>query len=180
MSVGRGWAQIEADLRAELAAIGVTHVSTYEKYGWMRAEVSPWTPQAQAICDRAEERSATVCEVCGVSPAERHRRPNGWIKTLCGRHASSPLVRYRPGWQQRVDQLVDELAEVDPGARVQMVSASRLGPQAVFTTTTDAGRDAVFAALNELRSTCGGCGRVQENETEWRAEFWCAACKKRK
>lgn len=26
MSVGRGWAQIEADLRAELAAIGVTQV----------------------------------------------------------------------------------------------------------------------------------------------------------
>ncbi|MGV7586372.1 hypothetical protein PJI74_01390 [Mycobacterium kansasii] len=83
MSVGRGWAAIEADLRSELAAIGVTRVSTYQKYGWLRADCSPWSPEAQAVCDRAEARSRNVCEVCGASPAERRRLRGGWIKTLC-------------------------------------------------------------------------------------------------
>lgn len=83
MSVGRGWAQIEADLRAELAAIGVTDVSTHQKCGWLKVEASPWSPEAQEICDRAEARSRNVCEVCGEQPAERHRLPNGWIKTMC-------------------------------------------------------------------------------------------------
>ncbi|SHX68728.1 Uncharacterised protein [Mycobacteroides abscessus subsp. abscessus] len=83
MAVGRGWADIEADLRRELAAIGVETVSTYQKYGWLHAETSPWSPEAQAICDSAETRSKSTCEDCGEQPAERHRLPSGWIKTLC-------------------------------------------------------------------------------------------------
>lgn len=83
MSVGQGWAQIEADLRAELAGIGVTDVPTHQKCGWLKVEASPWSPEAQEICDRAEARSETTCENCGASPAERHRLGTGWIKTLC-------------------------------------------------------------------------------------------------
>ncbi|SHR99594.1 Uncharacterised protein [Mycobacteroides abscessus subsp. abscessus] len=83
MSVGRGWAQIEADLRAELAAIGVHEVRMYQKCGWLKVEVSPWSPAVQAICARAEARSRNVCEDCGASPAERNRLPSGWIQTLC-------------------------------------------------------------------------------------------------
>lgn len=97
MTVGRGWAQIEVDLRSELAAIGVTQVSTYEKYGWLRCECSPWSEAAQEICDRAKARSENICEVCGASPAERHRLPSGWIKTMCARHREGPLVRHRRG-----------------------------------------------------------------------------------
>ncbi|SIF23692.1 hypothetical protein [Mycobacteroides abscessus] len=83
MAVGRGWAQIEAALRAELAAIGVTDVSTHQKCGWLKVEASPWSPEAREICDRAGARSRNVCEDCGASPAERRRLPTGWIKTLC-------------------------------------------------------------------------------------------------
>lgn len=97
MSVGRGWAQIEADLRRELAAIGVETVSTYQKYGWLRADPTPWSEAAQEICDRAKARSENICEVCGTSPAERHRLPTGWIQTMCARHREGPMVRHRLG-----------------------------------------------------------------------------------
>lgn len=81
MSIGRGWSAIEADLRRELAALGITLVSVYEKYGTLRCNATPWTEQVQAACDRAEELSTTVCENCGRPGKLRSERP--WIKTLC-------------------------------------------------------------------------------------------------
>ncbi|MFV8137393.1 hypothetical protein ACNQR7_07465 [Mycolicibacterium senegalense] len=175
MSVGRGWAQIEADLRAELAAIGVTDVSTHQKCGWLKVEASPWSPAAREICDRAEDRSKSVCQVCGASPAERHRRANGWIQTLCARHAAGPIVRYRPGWQERVDRLVDELAEVDPGAELVMVDPTILGPKGHWQGASAAGRELIMDALRELAHICGRCGRVEAERIDW-----CDACEARR
>ncbi|MDO3110431.1 hypothetical protein [Mycobacteroides abscessus] len=172
MSVGRGWAAIETDLRRELAAIGVTRVSTYQKCGWLRCEISPWSPEAQAICDRAKTRSETTCEVCGATPAERHRVGTGWIKTMCSRHAAGPIVRHRPGWQQRVDQLVDELAVVDPGADLVMIDPTILGPKGHWQGASAAGRELIMTALEELARTCGRCGRMSDERQDW-----CDECK---
>ncbi|NOQ58473.1 hypothetical protein [Mycolicibacterium fortuitum] len=175
MSVGRGWATIEADLRAELAAIGVEKASVYEKYGWLRADPTPWSEAAQAICDRAEERSETTCEVCGARPAERNRLPSGWIKTLCAWHRTGPIVRYRPGWQARVDRLVTELAGVEPTATVTIVEPTTLGPKGTFHTETEAGRELIWAALEELARTCGRCGCVGAERIDW-----CETCASRR
>lgn len=161
MSVGRGWAGIEAVLHAELAAIGVHEVSTYQKYGWLHCDVSPWSPEAQLICDRVKTRSETTCEICGAQPAERHRRGDGWIVTMCARHATGPIVRYRPGWQARVDRLVDELAAIDPTAEVIMVDPTLLGPKGHWEGASEAGRALIMAALEELAHICGRCGRVR-------------------
>lgn len=172
MSVGRGWASIEADLHAELASIGVTDISMYQKCGWLKVDYTPWSEAAQAICDHAEERSETTCEVCGVTPAGRHRRANGWIQTLCARHAAGPIVRYRPGWQSRVDQLVDELAVADPDAELVMVDPTLLGPKGHWQGASETGRELIMAALRGLARTCGRCGRVEEERIDY-----CAECK---
>lgn len=128
----------------------------------------------QAICARAEERSKTTCEVCGAQMAERHRRANGWIVTMCDRHAAGPLVRHRPGWQRRVDQLVDELAAVDPPAEVIMVDPTLLGPKGHWQGASAAGRELILAALRELAHTCGRCGRVESERIDY-----CDECKAR-
>ncbi|TXI62493.1 hypothetical protein [Mycolicibacterium mageritense] len=175
MSVGRGWAQIEADLRRELAAVGVTQVRTYQKCGRLSVDYTPWSPEAQAICDRAKARCETVCEVCGVQRAERHRAGTGWIRTVCARHAAGPIVRHRSGWQSRVDQLVDELAEVDPGAELVMVDPTILGPKGHWRNASTVGRELILAALEELAHTCGRCGRVETERTDW-----CDECKARR
>ncbi|MFV8172485.1 MULTISPECIES: hypothetical protein [Mycolicibacterium] len=173
--MGRGWAQIESDLRDELAAIGVSEVRTYQKCGRLSVDYTPWSPESQAICARAEERSKTVCEVCSVTPAERHRRASGWIETLCARHAAGPIVRYRPGWQRRVDQLVDELAAVDPGAELVMVDPTLLGPKGHWRNASKAAEALIMAALRELARTCGRCGRVEAERVDY-----CADCKARR
>ncbi|SLJ23871.1 Uncharacterised protein [Mycobacteroides abscessus subsp. abscessus] len=174
MSVGRGWAQIESDLHAELASIGVHEVHTYQKCGWLQIEASPWSPEAQAICDRAKTRSETTCEVCGATPAERHRAGTGWIRTVCARHAAGPIVRYRPGWQRRVDQLVDELAVVDPGAELVMIDPTILGPKGHWHGASVAGRELIMRSLEELAHICGRCGRVEAERIDY-----CDECRKR-
>lgn len=174
MTVGRGWAQIEADLRSELAAIGVHAVRTYQKCGWLNADCTPWSPEAQRICDRAKARSEITCEACGTTPAERHRRATGWIQTLCARHRAGPIARYRSGWQSRVDQLVDGLAEVDPGAELVMIDPTILGPKGHWQGASVAGRELIIAALEELAHICGRCGRVEAERIDY-----CDECKKR-
>ncbi|MBE5469499.1 hypothetical protein [Mycobacteroides abscessus] len=115
-----------------------------------------------------------MCEDCGASPAERHRRANGWIQTLCARHAAGPIVRYRPGWQERVDRLVDELAEVDPGAELVMIDPTILGPKGHWQGASAAGRELIMDALRELAHICGRCGRVEAERIDW-----CDECKAR-
>ncbi len=81
---------------------------------------------------------------------------------------SDPVIpRDRPGWQACIDRLVAELAEVEPGAEVQMIDAIILGPKTIFTANTDAGRVLVWAALAELAHTCDQCGTVEPERITW-------------
>lgn len=85
MAVGAGWAGIEAELRQELAALGIDRVSVFEKWGRLNASYGAVSrdvmePAAEA-CRRAEERSAVTCENCGRPGRERTDRR--WVKTLC-------------------------------------------------------------------------------------------------
>ena len=85
---------------------------------------------------------------------------------------NDPVIpRDRPGWQACMDQLVADLAEVEPSAVVQMIDAATPIPRAVFTADTDAGRVLVWATLAELAHTCGQCGRVEPERITW-----CAKC----
>lgn len=89
-----------------------------------------------------------------------------------GAAVNEPITpRDRPGWQACIDRLVDDLAEVEPDAEVQMIDATILGPKTVFTATTDAGRVLIWATLAELAHTCGRCGKVEPERITW-----CAQC----
>lgn len=85
MAVGAGWAGIEAQLRQELATLGIDRVAVFEKWGTLRCSYGAvsrdvMAPAAEA-CRRAEERSAVTCENCGRPGRERTDRR--WVKTLC-------------------------------------------------------------------------------------------------
>lgn len=93
MSVGKGWADLVLGLRRELAALGVTKVAVYEKYGTLRASYTPPSHSvaaAEEIESRYERASETVCEVCG-EPGQL-RADRRWTKTLCDEHAGIDTV----------------------------------------------------------------------------------------
>lgn len=80
--VGDGWEPILRRMMARLSQLPhapqLTQVK--EKWGILRVYISPHTDEAQAIVDRAEADSKTVCEDCG-KPGRL--REGGWLRTLC-------------------------------------------------------------------------------------------------
>lgn len=58
-----------------------------EKFGTLRFYYTGGNDAIRAIVMFAEDLSATMCEECGA-PAET--RDDGWVRTLCDKHANNP------------------------------------------------------------------------------------------
>ena len=107
-NLSRGWVGIVVDMLDTLdvvmdevaadhpdARVGVTGFTTKSKFGSLRVFFAlagvPGPPESvwrlvRAVIDRAEERSARTCERCGAPG--RTRDVDGWLTTLCDRHAT--------------------------------------------------------------------------------------------
>ena len=90
---GDGWHKIILDTHNQLKELdpGYKINQIKEKFGGLRFYWQPSSTMSDEnwrICCRleteAEDRSFKTCEVCG-KPG--HRRNNGWLKTLCDKHA---------------------------------------------------------------------------------------------
>jgi predicted nucleic acid-binding Zn ribbon protein len=55
-----------------------------EKFGSLRYYVDNCNEEGHKLIDEAEEKSATICELCGKSG--KLREDLGWVKTLCLEH----------------------------------------------------------------------------------------------
>src|SRR5690606_14885649 len=84
-AMGNGWFELVYDLSTKLSLIpGIEISSIKEKHGELRVETRGSNALADQFMFEAEERSATICEVCG--------RPGSTIqtgvrlKTLCVEH----------------------------------------------------------------------------------------------
>lgn len=53
-----------------------------EKYGQLRIYVSDYSDEIAEILDKAEEKSATICEHCGTTENVT-QNTLGWISSLC-------------------------------------------------------------------------------------------------
>jgi hypothetical protein len=91
IAVGDGWAAILSDLATEIeqhcAASGdqlpgVLQVK--EKFGTLCVHVGQVDDDVRSIIDRAEQRSAKTCEICGA--AGSLWSDGGWMRTRCDEH----------------------------------------------------------------------------------------------
>jgi hypothetical protein len=93
--VGDGWKTLLAETFAQLdAAIAKIPVGdpafafvcdeVKAKYGSMRISIMPDVPEVEAICLAAEDRSETICDVCG---AAGRVRDGAWVTVRCDEHA---------------------------------------------------------------------------------------------
>lgn len=92
-----GWDELLLELDRDLAKLDPDYEinQAKEKFGLLRfyvtfsdalMELPETRGAADALIRDAEDRSATICELCG---ADGSLRPGGWIKTLCNEHAAS-------------------------------------------------------------------------------------------
>jgi len=62
-------------------------VQIKEKFGLGRFYASGGNKETYDLIDKAERKSAFICEDCGQDGCTRHR--NGWLRTLCDQCAES-------------------------------------------------------------------------------------------
>lgn len=62
-----------------------------EKFGGLRFYVSGASENMYKVIHKYEEKSFHVCELCG-NPG--HKRPTGWISTLCRKHYLELIATY--------------------------------------------------------------------------------------
>jgi hypothetical protein len=103
ISIGRGWHKIIEDLCESLQGILKQHDikviadQVKEKFGTLRfyyhvdypdgiaqEGVSKLYDEIRELVNKAEDKSAETCEVCGDKGTQRS---GGWICTLCEKHA---------------------------------------------------------------------------------------------
>lgn len=91
---GDGWVELIAALSTEITAhakvTGLDTVATQvkEKHGSLRYYVDFGDDEICRLIDEAEEKSESICEVCG-KPGRLMR--SGWLKTRCEPCASDDL-----------------------------------------------------------------------------------------
>jgi len=82
---GDGWFDLVYELSAKLARIPGTEITGIkQKYGELRIDMRGHDAMADQLILEAEERSATICELCG-RPG-RTIQTSALLKTLCDAH----------------------------------------------------------------------------------------------
>jgi len=92
--VGPGWGSLIERLWEYFKGREVQVNQIKEKFGGLRFYVANATDLDYMEIDQAEKDSFATCEECG-EPGKP--RINGWIKTLCDRHAREHEERWRAG-----------------------------------------------------------------------------------
>lgn len=89
-----GWYQLILDLDGKISSIepGYRVDQVKEKFGGLRFYYDQINindddrERVDKLVDAAEEKSFTICEVCGVSDSTVTTSGHSWVKTLCAEH----------------------------------------------------------------------------------------------
>lgn len=93
-STGPGWDSLVDPIVKMCEDAGIEIYQIKEKFGTLRIYINSvyHTPEERAVLEpieqamaAAENRSSTICEVCGAPGV--HARHRGWFKTTCPAHA---------------------------------------------------------------------------------------------
>lgn len=80
--VRRGWWNLLDEYLPKIEKSGGTiSRQPYEKYGTLRIDVENGNAEVTALLMELENKSSTVCEVCGKTATVKE--VNGWYKTIC-------------------------------------------------------------------------------------------------
>ena len=84
LMVGQGWSKLLDEVYDRLEKFPDAYISCIkEKFGTLRIYVFGVDEETLEFIDWIEERSGTICEVCG-EPGEL--RDGGWIVCRCDKH----------------------------------------------------------------------------------------------
>jgi hypothetical protein len=92
-AIADGWERLLRQLLAEIEherlkippeqAAKVMLTCVKEKWGLLRVYVAGANTAMQAACDRAEELSRSICELCGATGDDVYPDGSRWIRTQC-------------------------------------------------------------------------------------------------
>ena len=80
LECGDGWFDIIRELSEKIEPLGAVASQVKEKWGELRFYVSNGTDEIFDLIDKAEQKSAETCELCG-EPGRT--TGSGWIRTHC-------------------------------------------------------------------------------------------------
>ncbi|MDI6785087.1 MAG: hypothetical protein QMD92_00100 [bacterium] len=89
-----GWFALLYDLSRALTKLdeGVVATQVKEKYGTLRFYIEGGSDEVFELIDKAEGKSATICEICGE--LGKLRSLGTWLKTLCDEHYKAWVMGY--------------------------------------------------------------------------------------
>jgi hypothetical protein len=70
--------------KEELSGQRFEVIQVKEKFGTLRFYTNYTTENIETLIQKAEEKSAKTCEICGEPGTQRY---DGWVQTLCDTHA---------------------------------------------------------------------------------------------
>jgi hypothetical protein len=81
-----GWFDLLDELHTAIVAIDPDYriIQVKEKFGGLRYYVDANSPEVGKLIWEAEDKSVTICEVCGKPGSQR--RVDFWITTRCDEH----------------------------------------------------------------------------------------------
>lgn len=134
-AVGKGWHPLVDEATDRLNQLGIKIINHYEKYGTLRFEVEPEPIEATIILNELEDRSATICEMCGAAgPEVNEVEFNGWIKTLC------PTC-FKEWKQQHSTAKYLKAKDLKPGMRVKLGQLQYIYEIYILLSNTEANTD---------------------------------------
>lgn len=86
---GKGWASLYKPLIERCKAEGVQISQIKEKFGGLRVYVYHGSDELHEAIRLAENKSLTICEVCGTAGVLREDR--GCFRTRCDAHVNSSI-----------------------------------------------------------------------------------------
>jgi hypothetical protein len=97
VSIGNGWFDLIWELSEKLEPLigdnDIRAEQVKEKFGGLRFYINNYQSEAiQDLIQEAEQKSYTICEVCGE---KGKRRMGGWIVTLCDKHYEEKQARIK-------------------------------------------------------------------------------------
>lgn len=85
---GEGWLPLLEEVYERLPS-NITIIQTFQKWGALKFECTPWDEEFEAYLDDIAERSLGICEKCGEVGSEK--TIDGWIYTRCDQHGNSAI-----------------------------------------------------------------------------------------
>lgn len=101
---GEGWIPLIEDAKTLVSKYNLEHpdmetpldfVQIKEKWGGLCLYLNQYIPEIQNKIHELEEKSYTICEICGTDKNVKREEIHGWIMTLCDKCKMEEIQKYK-------------------------------------------------------------------------------------